>query len=92
MDKCLVPTIALRFLERDKLMEPPNEPHYVERQRCLQQMFWNLAGTVSEWRDVSVVQEDCFLQSPMFGNAADEIARLRAEVERLGRALNGEAT
>ena len=27
--------------------------------------------------------EDCFLQSPMFGNAADEIERLRAEVKKL---------
>ena len=57
MNKCNVPTTALRFLERDKLMEPPDEIHYIIRERILQQLFWNAAGTQSEWRDVPVVRE-----------------------------------
>ena len=54
MDRCNVPTTALRFLERDKLMEPPDELHYIIRERVLQQLFWNAAGTKSEWRDVPI--------------------------------------
>jgi len=57
MNKCNVPTTALRFIERDKLMTPPDELHYVIRQRILQQLFWDAAGTKSEWRDVPVVTE-----------------------------------
>ncbi len=57
MSNCMVPTTALRFIERDKLMEPPDELHYIVRQRILQQLFWNAAGTKSEWRDVPTEQE-----------------------------------
>lgn len=57
MSDCMVPTTALRFIERDKLMTPPDDIHYVIRQRILQQLFWNAAGTKSEWRDVPIVQE-----------------------------------
>ena len=31
--------------------------------------------------------EDCFLQSPLFAKAADEIARLRADLERAREVL-----
>jgi len=57
MDKCNVPTTALRFLERDKLMQPPDELHYIIRERILQQLFWNASGTKSEWRDVPIEKE-----------------------------------
>jgi hypothetical protein len=87
-DKCNVPTTSLRFIERAKLMEPPNEPHYVERQRCLQQMFWNLAGTVSEWRDVPVVQEDCTMTDWPQKNA--EIERLRAALRFYAGPVGGD--
>lgn len=57
MSDCLVPTTALRFLERDKLMTPPDDIHYIIRERILQQLFWNAAGTKSEWRDVPIEKE-----------------------------------
>jgi hypothetical protein len=53
----MVPTTALRFLERDKLMTPPDDIHYIIRERVLQQLFWNSAGTKSEWRDVPIEKE-----------------------------------
>ena len=52
-----VPTMCLRFIERDKLMQPPDELHYVVRQRILQQMFWITGGPKSVWRDVPVHKE-----------------------------------
>ena len=51
-----VPTMNLRFIERDKLMQPPDELHYIVRQRILQQMFW-VNGVTQEWRDVPVVAD-----------------------------------
>lgn len=51
-----VPTMNLRFMDRDKLMQPPDELHYVVRQRTLQQMFW-VNGVTPVWRDVPVVTE-----------------------------------
>lgn len=53
------PTPELRFVERDRLMEPPDELHYIIRERILQQKWSNhtIPDEVTEWRDVPIVKE-----------------------------------
>lgn len=56
-DEPMYPTPELRFIERDKLMTPPDELHYVYRQRILQQKWSNhcVGDERTEWRDVPLV-------------------------------------